>query len=40
MIVNPNKFQAIVVMKRNNKMKDSCSVNINQDEINAVIKTV
>ena len=40
MIVNPNKFQAIVVMKRNNKMKDSCSVNINQDEINSVIKTV
>ena len=40
MIVNPDKFQAIVVMKRNNKMKDSCSVNINQDEINSVIKTV
>ena len=40
MIVNPDKFQAIVVMKRNNKMKDSCSLNINQGEINSAIQTV
>ena len=34
MIVNPAKFQAIVV-KRNNKMKDSYSLNINQEVINS-----
>ena len=34
MIVNPDKFQAIVV-KRNNKMKDSYSLNINQEVINS-----
>ena len=33
MIVNPNKFQAIV-LKRNNKMKDSYLLNINQEVIN------
>ena len=33
MIVNPDKFQAIVV-KRNNKMKHSYSLNINQKVIN------
>ena len=33
MIVNPDKFQAIVV-KRNNKMKDSYPLNINQGVIN------
>ena len=33
MIVNPDKFQAIVV-KRNNKMKHSYSLNINQEVIN------
>ena len=32
MIVNPDKFQAIIV-KRNNKMKDSDSLNINQEVI-------
>ena len=32
MIENPDKFQAIVV-KRNNKMKDSSSLNINQEVI-------
>ena len=34
MIVNPDKFRAIVV-KRNNKMKDSYSLNINQEVINS-----
>ena len=34
MIVNPHKFQAIVV-KRNNKMKNSYSLNINWDVINS-----
>ena len=34
MIVNPDIFQAIVV-KRNNKMKDSYSLNINQEVINS-----
>ena len=34
MIVNPYKFQAIIV-KRNNKMKDSYPVNINQEVINS-----
>ena len=34
MIVNPDKFQAIVV-KRNNKMKDSYSLNINHEVINS-----
>ena len=34
MIVNPDKFQGIVV-KRNNKMRDSYSLNINQDVINS-----
>ena len=34
MIVNPDKLQAIVV-KRNNKMKDSYSLNINQQVINS-----
>ena len=34
MIVNPDKFQAIVV-KRNNKMKDSYFLNINQEVINS-----
>ena len=34
MIFNPNKFQAIVV-KRNNKMKDSYSLNINLELINS-----
>ena len=34
MIVNPDKFQAIVV-KRNNKMKDSYSLNINPEVINS-----
>ena len=32
MIINPNKFQAIV-NKRNNKMKDSYSLNINPEVI-------
>ena len=34
MAFNPDKFQAIVV-KRNNKMKDSYSLNINQEVINS-----
>ena len=34
MIINPDKFQAIVV-KRNNKMKDSYSLNLNQEVINS-----
>ena len=34
MIVNPGKFQAIVV-KRNNKVKDSYTVNKNQEVINS-----
>ena len=34
MIINPDKFQAIVT-KRNNKMKDSYSLNINQEVINS-----
>ena len=34
MIATPDKFQAIVV-KRNNKMKDSYSLNINQEVINS-----
>ena len=34
MIVNPDKFERIVV-KRNNKMKDSYSLNINQEVINS-----
>ena len=34
MIANPDKFQAIVV-KRNNTMKDSYSLNINQHVINS-----
>ena len=34
MIVNPDKFQAIVA-KRNDKMKDSCSLNISQKVINS-----
>ena len=34
MIVNPDKSQAIVV-KTNNKMKDSFSLNINQEVINS-----
>ena len=34
MIVNPDKFQAIVV-KGNNTMKDSYSLNINQEIINS-----
>ena len=34
MIVNPDKFQAIVV-KRNNKIKDSYSLNINKGVINS-----
>ena len=34
MIVNPDKFQAIVV-ERNNKVKDSYSLNINQEVINS-----
>ena len=34
MIVNPDKFQRIVV-KRNNKMKDSYPLNINQEVINS-----
>ena len=34
MTVNPDKVQAIVV-KRNNKMKDSSSLNINQEVINS-----
>ena len=34
MIVNPDKFQANVV-KRNNKMKVSYSLNINQEVINS-----
>ena len=33
MIVNPNKFQAIV-LKRNNKIKDSYPLSINQEVIN------
>ena len=33
MIANPDKFQAIIV-KRNNKMKDSYPLNINQEVIN------
>ena len=36
MIVNPDKFQAIVV-KENNKMKDSYRLNINQEVINSKI---
>ena len=34
MIVNPDKFQAIVV-KRKNKMKDSYTLNIKQEVINS-----
>ena len=34
MIVSPDKFQAIVI-KRNNKMKDSYSLNINQGVTNS-----
>ena len=34
MIVNPDKFQAIVVI-RNNKMKDTYSLNINQEVSNS-----
>ena len=34
MTVNPDKFQAIAV-KRNNKMKDSYPLNINQEVINS-----
>ena len=34
MIVNPDKFQAIVA-KRNDKMKDSCPLNISQKVINS-----
>ena len=34
MIFNPDKFQGIFV-KRNNKMKDSYSLNINQEVINS-----
>ena len=34
MVVNPNKFHAIVV-KRNSKMKDSYSLNINQEVTNS-----
>ena len=34
MIVNPDKFQRIIV-KRNNKMKDSYPLNINQEVINS-----
>ena len=34
MNVNPDKFQAIIV-QRNNKMKDSYSLNINQEVINS-----
>ena len=34
MIVNPDKFQGIVV-KRNNKMKDFYSLNKNQEVINS-----
>ena len=34
MIVDPDKFRAIVV-KRNNKMKDSYSLNLNQEVINS-----
>ena len=34
MIVNPDKFQAVVV-KRNNKMKDSYPLNINQAVTNS-----
>ena len=34
MILNPDKFQASVV-KRNNKMKDSYPISINQDVINS-----
>ena len=34
MIVNPETFQAIIV-KRNNKMKDSSSLNTNQEAINS-----
>ena len=34
MIFNPDTFQAIVI-KRNNKMKDSYSLNINQEVINS-----
>ena len=34
MTVNPEKFQAIVA-KRNNKMKDSYSLNVNQEVINS-----
>ena len=33
MIVNPNKFQAIV-LKKNNKIKDSYPLSINQEVIN------
>ena len=35
MVANPVKFQAFVV-KRNNEMKDSYSLNINQEVINSV----
>ena len=34
MIVNPDKFQAIAV-KRNNKIKDSYSLNLNQEVMNS-----
>ena len=34
MIVNPDKLQGIIV-KRNNKMKDSYPLNINQEVINS-----
>ena len=34
MIVNPDKFQAIIV-KRSNKTKDSCPLNITQEVINS-----
>ena len=33
MIVNPNKFQ-VIVLKRNNKIKDSYPLSINQEVIN------
>ena len=34
MIVNPDKFQAILA-KRNNKTKDSYTLNVNQEVINS-----
>ena len=34
MIVDPDKFQAIIV-KRNNKVEDSYPLNINQEVINS-----